>query len=53
MTTQLKQRIEKLYAEDFILWLDETLNHLHKREIENLDWEQEVVVFYSDTISNK
>ena len=39
MTTQLKQRIKKLYAEDFILWLDETLKYLHKREIESLDWE--------------
>ena len=39
MTTRLKQGIEKLYEEDFILWLDETLRQLQKREVENLDWE--------------
>ncbi|MGH2412445.1 MAG: DUF29 domain-containing protein [Microcystaceae cyanobacterium] len=39
MTTQLKQEIEKLYEEDFVLWVDETLKQLRKREVENLDWE--------------
>ena len=39
MITNLKKGIEKLYEEDFVLWLDETLKQLQKREIENLDWE--------------
>lgn len=39
MTITLKQGIKKLYEEDFILWLDETLKQLHEREVENIDWE--------------
>lgn len=39
MTTTLKQEIEKLYEQDSILWLDETLKQLQERKVENLDWE--------------
>jgi hypothetical protein len=42
MTTQLKQLkqgIEKLYEEDFVLWIDETLKHLQSRDEKSLDWE--------------
>lgn len=38
MTTQLKQSIEQLYEEDYVLWLDETLKQLQRQEIESLDW---------------
>lgn len=30
----------KLYEEDFVLWLDETLKHLQTRDIQSLDWER-------------
>ncbi|MGB5594157.1 MAG: DUF29 domain-containing protein [Crocosphaera sp.] len=39
MKIQPKQGINKLYEEDFIFWIDETIKQLEKREIENLDWE--------------
>ncbi len=39
MTTQVRQRIEKLYEEDFLLWLEETVKQLQEKDIENLDWQ--------------
>lgn len=39
MAAQLTRRMEKLYEEDFVFWLDETARHLRAREVENLDWD--------------
>lgn len=36
ITSQLN---EKLYEEDYVCWLDETVEQLRKKDIENLDWE--------------
>ncbi len=39
MKIQPKQGINKLYEEDFIFWIDETLKQLQTKDIDNLDWE--------------
>lgn len=38
MTTQIQQNLEKLYEEDYVLWIDETIAQLQKRDVDNLDW---------------
>ncbi len=39
MITNFKTRLSKLYQEDFVLWLDETVKQLQNQDLENLDWE--------------
>ncbi|ACK68570.1 protein of unknown function DUF29 [Gloeothece citriformis PCC 7424] len=39
MTIQLKQEIDKVYEEDYLLWLEQTAEQLRQKDIENLDWE--------------
>ncbi len=38
MPTQLPLQIEQLYEQDYVLWLDQTLEHLKARDLDNLDW---------------
>lgn len=37
--TQVGQSVEKLYEEDYALWVEKTVQQLENREIEYLDWE--------------
>ncbi len=37
--TQLKLKMQQIYNEDLVLWLDKTVEQLRDRDIENLDWE--------------
>ncbi|ELR98768.1 DUF29 domain-containing protein [Gloeocapsa sp. PCC 73106] len=39
MITNNQSSIAKLYREDFVLWVDETVKQLQDRDIVNLDWE--------------
>ncbi|MGH2415684.1 MAG: DUF29 domain-containing protein [Microcystaceae cyanobacterium] len=39
MTTQLRQEIEKLYEEDYALWLEQTAQQLRHQDVDNLDWQ--------------
>jgi hypothetical protein len=39
MATQLKQDLEQLYDEDYLLWIDRTAQQIRQRNIDNLDWE--------------
>jgi hypothetical protein len=36
---QIGLKIQQLYEEDYLLWLDETSKQLRTRTIDNLDWE--------------
>lgn len=35
---QLRLALRQLYEEDYVRWLDETLQQLKKQEVETLDW---------------
>jgi hypothetical protein len=37
--TQLIPEIAKLYKEDFVLWIDKTLNQLQQKDLDKIDWE--------------
>jgi hypothetical protein len=37
--TQLGLKLEQIYEEDYILWLERTAKYLRNRNIEQLDWE--------------
>ncbi len=39
MATQLNPEMAKLYQEDFMLWVDETVKRLKQRDLNGLDWE--------------
>ncbi|WP_013321458.1 DUF29 domain-containing protein [Gloeothece verrucosa] len=39
MTVHLKQEIEKLYEEDYVLWLEQTAEQIRHKDIDNLDWQ--------------
>ena len=39
MVTSLGQRIQKLYDEDYFLWLEQTVGQLRRQDLENLDWQ--------------
>jgi len=34
-----QNRLSQIYREDFSLWIEETLEHLAARELDDLDWE--------------
>ena len=39
MTVELDIPIADLYQQDFVRWVDETLQHLHDKDMARLDWE--------------
>ena len=39
MVTQSRQETKNLHEEDFVLWVDETVRKLRKRDTASLDWE--------------
>ena len=39
MTTQLRPEMEKIYGEDYALWLEKTAEQLRHKNLEQLDWE--------------
>lgn len=39
MISKIQSKKEKLYEEDYVCWLDETVEQLRNKDSENLDWE--------------
>ncbi|MBR8827108.1 MAG: DUF29 domain-containing protein [Gomphosphaeria aponina SAG 52.96 = DSM 107014] len=39
MVTTAKEKIQQIYTEDFLLWVDTTSEQIQQRDVENLDWE--------------
>lgn len=39
MVTQLKTDMEKLYDQDYVVWLEETARQIRHKDIDNLDWQ--------------
>ncbi|MBR8826544.1 MAG: DUF29 domain-containing protein [Gomphosphaeria aponina SAG 52.96 = DSM 107014] len=51
MLTQVNEKMQKLYAEDFVLWTEITSKQIEQRDIENLDWEhllEEIIALGSE-----
>jgi hypothetical protein len=38
MLTNVQKQLRDLYENDFVLWVDRTVEQLQKRDIDNLDW---------------
>ncbi len=39
MQTDIKSSLKQLYEEDFVLWVDQTVEQLKNKDVKNLDWE--------------
>ncbi len=39
MQADLKVSLKQLYEKDFVLWVDETVQQLKNKDVDNLDWE--------------
>lgn len=38
MTTQLSQKLQSLYEEDYCLWIDTTIKQIRSRNFDSVDW---------------
>ena len=51
MQADIKSSLKKLYEEDFVLWVDETVKQLKNKDVINLDGEHLIEEIYGLRIS--